>query len=409
VNKLPQVALGVLTAIGGVVDIGNLVANPQAGARFGMALAWVIVLGIVGIIVYAEMAGRVAAVSKRPVLNLVRERLGARMALFALVASFLITFLTLAAELAGVALAIELATSVNYLAWIPLVMVFVLVVLWRVGFETMERVFGILGLALVVTVIAVWRLGPDWGQLLSASLHPVVPKGEGHATYWYFAIAQLGSVMTPYQVFFFSSGAVEEKWTPADLAVEKSNVFIGFPLGGAFALALMTLGALVLSPHNIRVDNLGQAVLPTAVALGRIGLAFVIVGVVAATLGAAFETSLSCAYTISQYFGWFWGKAQRPRAAPRFYLVLIVSVFLAAVLGLTTVDPFRLTELAIVFGAAALPLTFFPILVVANDRAYMKDKANSPLSNVLGVLFLVLLLVVSGVTIPLLVITKLGS
>ena len=56
--------------------MGDLVANAQTGARFGMNLAWVVLVGVVGIVVYAEMAGRVAAISGRPVFDLVRERLG---------------------------------------------------------------------------------------------------------------------------------------------------------------------------------------------------------------------------------------------------------------------------------------------------------------------------------------------
>ena len=66
-KKLLEITLGILTAIGGFVDIGDLVANSETGARFRMSLAWVVVVGVVGIVVYAEMAGRVATVSKRPV------------------------------------------------------------------------------------------------------------------------------------------------------------------------------------------------------------------------------------------------------------------------------------------------------------------------------------------------------
>jgi hypothetical protein len=44
-RKLLEISLGILTAIGGMIDIGNLVANPQAGARFGMSLAWVVLVG----------------------------------------------------------------------------------------------------------------------------------------------------------------------------------------------------------------------------------------------------------------------------------------------------------------------------------------------------------------------------
>ena len=81
------VALGILSAIGGFVDIGDLVFNTQAGATFGYQLLWVVVVGVVGIIVYSEMCGRVAAVAKRPVFDLVRERAGFGAGLATLIAS----------------------------------------------------------------------------------------------------------------------------------------------------------------------------------------------------------------------------------------------------------------------------------------------------------------------------------
>ena len=78
VKRVLGVFLGILTAIGGFVDMGDLVANAATGARFGMNLAWVVLVGVVGIVVYAEMSGRVAAICGRPVFDLVRERLGPR-------------------------------------------------------------------------------------------------------------------------------------------------------------------------------------------------------------------------------------------------------------------------------------------------------------------------------------------
>ena len=406
-KRLTQITLGILTAIGGFVDIGDLVANAETGARFRMGLAWAVVVGVIGICVYAEMAGRVAAVSGRPVFDLVRERLGARVALANLLASFFINFLTLAAEIAGVALALELASSVNYLLWIPIVAVLVWLVLWRVRFETMERVFGLLGLALVVFGVALWRLHPS--GLLASALHPGPGADESMATYLFFAVALFGAAMTPYEVFFFSSGAVEEHWTRSDLNVERANVLIGFPLGGALSLLLMATCATVLAPRGITVDHLSQVGLPVALALGKVGLAVLLVGVFAATFGAALETALSAGYTMSQYFGWQWGTFVRPSKAPRFHLVLLISIVLGALLMLTTVDPIKVTEYSIVLAAAALPLTYFPILVVANDPDYLGDQVNGRFINAIASVYLVLLLIVAIATIPLMIITKGGA
>ncbi|MFI9592290.1 NRAMP family divalent metal transporter [Nonomuraea sp. NPDC052265] len=405
-KKLFAVTLGILSAVGGFVDIGDLVANSLVGARFGMSLAWVVVVGVVGICLFAEMSGRIAAVSGRPVFDLVRERLGPRAGLLNLAASFLVNLLTLAAEIGGASLALEIATGVNYLLWVPGVALVAWLVMWRVRFETMERVFGLAGLALVVFGVAAWQIGPDWGELGRQLASP--PQAEGAATYWYYAVALLGGAMTPYEVFFFSSGGVEEKWTRQDLVTARTNVFVGFPLGGALSLTIMVCATLVFLPVQAQVESLAQMMLPVGLGLGKIGLVLAIFGVFAATFGATLETALSSGYTLSQYFGWRWGKEVRPREAARFHVVVLVAVVLAAALVLTTVDPVMVTEYSLVFSAAALPLTYLPVLMIANDPDYMDDRVNSRFTNALGTAYMILLTVVAVAAIPLLIATKAG-
>ncbi len=408
-KRLFSVALGILTAIGGFVDIGDLVTNALVGSRFGLSLVWVVVLGVIGICVFAEMSGRVAAVSGRATFDLVRERLGPRVGLANLVASMLVTFLTLSAEIGGVALALELATSVNSYLWIPVVGAAVWLVLWRVKFAVLENAFGLAGLALIVFAVAVWQLGPDWGALVDQAVRPAVPASESLPVYLFYAVALFGAAMTPYEVFFFSSGGVEEGWTAKSLAVMRTNVFVGFPLGGLLSIAIAAATTVTFLPAGIQVDTLGQVGLPVVLALGKLGLAFVLLGFFAATFGAACETGLSVGYSISQYFGWQWGKYVEPLRAARFHTVLLLAVIGGTALLLTTLDPIQVTEYSVVFSAVALPLTYFPILVVANDRTYMGEHANGRLANTLGTIYLLIVGVAAVAAIPLMVLTRAGQ
>jgi manganese transport protein len=408
-KRLLAVTLGILTAIGGFVDIGDLVTNALVGARFGMRLAWIVILGVIGICLYAEMTGRVVALSGRPVFDLIRERLGPRTGLLTLIASFLVTLLTLIAEIGGVALAFELASGVSYLLWMPLAAVAVWLVIWRVKFSRLEQVFGLLGLLLIGFAVALWKLGPDWGELMHQATTPHPTGSESWGTYAYYSIALFGAAMTPYEVFFFSSGGVEEKWTRQDLVTARANVFVGFPLGGLLSLAIAGCAAVVFLPAGIQVGTLGQVALPAAVALGKLGLAVILVGIFAATFGAALETALSCGYTIAQYRGWQWGKLVSPREASRFHLVIIICLGLSILTLLTAVDPVKVTEYSVVFAAMALPLTYLPILIIANDPDYMGRHTNGPLTNLLGLLYLGLLLVASLAAIPLMIITRAGQ
>jgi Mn2+/Fe2+ NRAMP family transporter len=262
---------------------------------------------------------------------------------------------------------------------------------------------------MLVFSVAVWQLGPDWDALLSQALHPRVPGSEGVPTYWYYAISLFGAAMTPYEVFFFSSGAVEEKWSVKDLPTSRLNVFVGFPLGGLLSLSIAACAALVLLPAGIEVETLGQTGLPVSEALGRVGLAVVLLGFFAATFGAACETGLSVGYSISQYFGWQWGKYVRPQQAALFHITVLISAIIGVATLLTTVDPIKVTEYSVVFSAVALPLTYFPILVVANDREYMGEHTNRRLGNVLGTIYLVLVTVAALAALPLMLITKAGQ
>ena len=408
-KKFFAVALGILTAIGGFVDIGDLVTNAQVGARFGLSMGWVVVLGVLGICVFAEMSGRVAAVSGRATFDIVRERLGPRMGMANLTASMAVTLLTFVAEIGGVALSLQLVSSVSYLLLVPFVAFAVWLILWRARFSLMENVLGLFGLALVVFGVALWQLGPDWSRLLHQLAVVDKPGDEQWRTWAYYAVALFGAALTPYEVFFFSSGGVEERWTAKDIGTMRANVFIGFPLGGLLSLAIAGSAAVVFGPLDASVDTLGQVGLPVALALGKIGLAVAIIGFVAATLGAACETGLSVGYSIAQYRGWQWGKYVRPDVAARFHLVLALATILATGVLLTAVDPILVTEFSVVFSAVALPLTYFPILVVANDPDYMGEHVNGRMANTLGTVYLGLILVAAVAAIPLMVLTRMGA
>jgi Mn2+/Fe2+ NRAMP family transporter len=86
-----------------------------------------------------------------------------------------------------------------------------------------------------------------------------------------------------------------------------------------------------------------------------------------------------------------------------------VLLVLAFGIVMTGVDPVMLTEYAVIFSVVALPLTYLPILLVANDKAYMGTHANGRLANVLGIFYLVVILAVSLSAIPLMILTNVGQ
>jgi len=407
VSKLLNLALGILAAIGGFVDIGDLVFNTAAGATFGYQLMWVIPIGVVGIIVYSEMCGRVAAVSGKAVFDAVRERTGFTVGLSALLASELVNLLTLAAEVGGVAIALQLLSGLHYRTLLVLAVAGLAVVIWTVKLDWIERIFGYGGLCLLVFAVAAVKLSPPWGTVGSGFM----PHLSQHnpALYLYFVIGLLGAALTPYEVYFYSSGGIEDRWTPKDLGLNRANAIVGYGLGGFLSLALMIVGSGVFLRHGINPEHLGTIALGAEQPLGKIGLLLALVGILFAVGGASIDTVFSGAYNVAQFFGWEWGRYRHPSGAPRFTLSWLLLLFLALGVVMTGVDPIMLTEYAVIFSAVALPLTYIPILLVANDREYMGPHGNGTLANVLGVTYLFVIIVVAVTAIPLMVLTNVGQ
>jgi manganese transport protein len=405
--KIFKIALGILAAIGGFVDIGDLVFNVAAGAMFGYQLLWVVVVGVVGIIVYSEMCGRVAAISNKAVFDAVRERVGFRAGLVTLVAAQVVNLMTLAAEVGGVAICLRLLSGLPY-RWLILAAIVGLgIVVWVISFQWIERIFGYGGLCLLVFAVAGVKLHPDWG----AVAHGYVPhmNTEDTALYLFFAVGLLGAAMTPYEVYFYSSGGVEEGWKAKDLGLNRANAIIGYSLGGFFSFALMITGGALFLEQGIQPDFLGSIALGAEVPIGEVGLLLALIGILFAVGGASIDTLFSGAYNLAQFFGWEWGRYRHASGAPRFTLTWMVLLGLALAIVMTGIDPVQLTEYAVIFSVVALPLTYLPILLVANDRAYMGKYANGRVSNFLGVAYLVVILIVSLTAIPLMIITNVGQ
>src|ERR1700704_517971 len=111
-KKLMEIALGIVTSVGGFLEIGSITTAAQAGAEFSFQLIWAIVLGGVCIIFLVEQSGRFTAVSGRTIPDAIRERFGANYFLFLYIILGIVSLLVLGAQIGGDCIALELATGI---------------------------------------------------------------------------------------------------------------------------------------------------------------------------------------------------------------------------------------------------------------------------------------------------------
>jgi manganese transport protein len=407
-KKFLEIGLGIIAALGGFVDIGDLVFATQAGAKFGLRLLWALALGTLIIIVYAEMSGRVATVTKQPVFTLIKRRFPKKLAFGTLVASTMVNLLTLAAEIGGVALVLQLLVDLPYRALIVAVALALVLIIWLLPFQAIEKIFGYLGLGLLVLVIAALKTHPDW-QAASHGLVPHLTDPAGTTTYWYYAVGIIAATLMPYEVYFYASGAIEEKWKPSDLIVNKINTILGFALGGGLVAGIIAVSANLFMGPQILPEFISTPALAALIPFGKVALLLVLLGMLFTISGAAVESCFAGAYNIAQYYGLRWGKHTHPLKVPRFTLNWLLLLGAALLIILTGFDPITVTEYAVIFSVMVMPLTYLPILLAARDQRLMGEYTNKPWNTALGWIGFAGIVAVSIAAVPLMIITQRGS
>ena len=406
-----ELTLGIMTAVGGFVDISELVFAARAGSQFGYALIWVFAFSTIGIVVFSEMSGRVAAVAKQPVFNLMRHRLGLKLGLVTLAASIVSNLITCAAEVGGTALILNYLTGLPYMLMAIAMTAIMIVSIWVLPFEWIERTYGLLGLFMLVFAAALIAIHPPWDKLAGGFV-PQIPAGlstKELLTFAYFTVAIISAVMFPYEVYFYSSGGIEEGWGPKDMLTNRITAILGMGLGSLLAIAILANSAQLFGPTNVDPEIPGTAALQAAIPFGKWGLILALLGMFFAVAGAAVETCMANAYSIAQFFGWIWGRHKKPWEAPRFTITWMVLFLAALAIVLTGVDVMMLVEFAVLFSILVLPLTYLPLLLLSGDKKYMGQYVNGRLAKTLGWLYFAVITVAALAALPLFLVTSGGN
>ena len=394
-KKFGEIALGIVTSIGGFLEVGSIATSAQAGSEFGFQLGWSALLGALGLMFLMEMSGRLSAITRRTFADQLRERFGIAFFLLPLVATLVVSFLVLSSEIGGVAIALQMATGVRFAYWALPVAFVGWLVLWRGTFGTVEKGAATLGLVSIVFAIGAAALHPRW-TAVAAGLIPTAPSHD-RARYWYLALSVLGASISPYLYFFYSSGAVEDKWTPEHLVVNRATASLGNIFGGGLTLMVLVVAALVFLPRGIRIDKYEQLGMILTPALHHPGFVFFLATLGITCFGTTLEITLSIAYVLAQGLGWRWSENLRPARDSRFTATYTIMIFAAAIPILVGTDVLKLTNFSMVLTAASLPVSVLPLIVLMNDRDVMEKHVNGIAGNlalgVIAVISVVLFLV----------------
>ena len=398
-SAIVNLVLGIVTSIGGFVEVGSISTSAQAGAEFGLQLLWAVAAAGAMLALLTEMSGRLAVMSKRTLAAAIRERFGIHFHFLPLGAELVLDLLLLTAELGGAAIAVKLLTGIGFQWWIAPIALLLWIILWFSGFAVIENGIGLLGLVTTSFVLAAWRLGPDTADL-ARSFIPSLPTHDA-ARYAFLAISIIGATVSPYLLNFYSSGTIEEEMKQEELWVNATTSYGGTMFGTVVSMGVLVTSAMVLQPLHIQVDSYEQAALMFVPAFGRWAIVLFALALGIGCIGAALEIALNMGYVLSQAFGWSWSANKPRRENARFssaFTVILIAATAIAVLGF---DPLRLTMISVALTVVVMPVMVLPFLVLMNDTKFVKDRTNRPIGNAVLAILTIIGALFAMVVIPL--------
>src|SRR5688500_5727326 len=233
------------------------------------------------------------------------------------------------AEFAGIAASVELL-GVPRIVSVPAAALAVWTLVVFFSYHIVERVLFLLVLAFLAYPISVVILRPDWIAVFSG-LVPSLPSSPSALV---FALALVGTTITPYLLFYMQASVVDKGIDRQAAAYARVDVFLGAALAGLFAFFIVVVTGTVLYPAGIQVTSAeasAHALVPLADDSAALLFAM---GLCGASLLGAVVMPLSTSYAICEAFGWESGISKNFREAPVFMSLFTLLILLGAIVVL---------------------------------------------------------------------------
>ncbi|HPM42149.1 MAG TPA: Nramp family divalent metal transporter, partial [bacterium] len=275
-------------------DAGGIATYSIAGAHFGYGFLWIVAPVIMALVVVQEMSARMGAVTGKGLADLIREKYGAKVTFYVMVALLLTNLGNTMTEFSGIAASLEIFGLSKYVT-VPLSAAFVWLLVVKGTYKVVEKVFLVACLFYISYIVSGFLAGPDWGEVGAAM---VMPELRMNASYLYLLVGIIGTTIAPWQLFFMQASIVEKGVDREQISHARWDSVIGCAMAGLVVFFIMVACAATIFPAGGRVETAADAALALAPLAGKHCSWLFAFGLFNASIFAATVLPLSVAYYV---------------------------------------------------------------------------------------------------------------
>ncbi|MBE3143521.1 MAG: divalent metal cation transporter [Planctomycetes bacterium] len=381
-------------------DAGGVATYSIAGARLGYPILFLLVIITVLLGVTQEMGMRLAIISRKGLADLIREKFGVQTAMFMFGALLIANLGTLITDLS----AVKTTSRMLNLPAIPSVVVILFIsflFIVKGNYKLTQSIMLLASLFYVAYIVSAIKAQPDWGLAVSNLFYPhgVQVTPTYMRDYLLIGMGVLGTTITPWGQFFISSFAYDKKIEKGKINYSQLETYWGAFLTDFFSFFMIVATAATLFVNHIPLEAGEQAALAIKPFAGNLAGTLFAIGILNAGFMGVIVVSLSTAYAFAEFFGLSGSLNDSYKKSKTFYILFALQLFVVgAVVVFTNLSLFKVAIVTQTINAIALPLVFYYLIKLTNDRQLMGHFANNKFQKYFAIVCTIVIVIASAVT-----------
>jgi NRAMP (natural resistance-associated macrophage protein)-like metal ion transporter len=382
---------GIITASAGN-DAGGIATYATVGASYGYRMLWGLMLMTIGLAVIQEMNARMAVVTGKGLSDLIREKFGVKLTLFAMTILFVANFGVVLGDFAGVAASMELFGVSKYLS-VPIVAFFVWILVSKGSYVKVEKVLMLFTFVFFGYIITAFLIRPDWN---SVAIQAITPSFDLETGFVLTFIGLVGTTITPYMQFYLQASIVDKKLGLKDYKYEKLDVYLGSLWGNIVQFFIIVCTAATLYVAGTHIDSAAAAALALKPLAGEYAFILFGAGLFGASVLATAIIPLSTAYAVTEAFGWESGVDYSAKEAPAFFgIYTFIIVISAAMVLLPNLNLMNLILSTQQIAGVLTPVILTFMILLVNDKRIMGTYVNTLWQNAIAMITVILIVLMT--------------
>lgn len=359
------------------IDPGNYATNIQGGSAFGYNLLWVIVLANLMAMLLQTMSAKLGIATGHNLAEMCRLQFRKPVVYVMWVVSEIAAMATDLAEFLGASIALNLLFHIPllYATLITGVATYLILLLERRGFRSLEAVITVLvGVIAVSYVIETIFSRPDWGQV---SFHAVVPWLGGTQSLL-FSVGIIGATVMPHVIYLHSS-LTQQRIIPRSEQEARRifrwsipDVVIAMGLAGLVNMAMLYMAAATFFAHGqSNVADITTAYQTLTPLLGTAASFVFAISLLASGLSSSTVGTMAGQVIMQGFVGFtipVWVRR----------LVTMIPAILVVLIGFNPTSTLVISQVVLSF---ALPLPVITLVMFTRRRDLMGILANKALTT----------------------------